>query len=299
LKPGVRAFHHAQASPWKEASMSTDLGAVAFGLVASCSWGAADFSGGVATRRAPVGSVVVATQAIGLVLFIVLAAALPQPFPSLPDLVWDGAAGVADTVGLLAFYRALAVGRMGIAAPITAVLTAATPTLFGAFFQGLPQPLQLAGFVLAVLAVWLLSRSEATSGHPTGRGLAVLAGLSFGGFLILIDQGAHTTIFWPLAVARTVSLLFLLMSILLRRQQVLPTRTALLPVVVAGLLDAGGSICFVLATHAGRLDVATILSSLYPAITVLLAALILREKVRRLQAIGILLALVASSLISR
>lgn len=113
FEASVRAFHHAQASPWKEASMSTDLKAVAFGLVASCSWGAADFSGGVATRRAPVGSVVVATQAIGLVLFIVLAAALPQPFPSLPDLVWDGAAGVADTVGLLAFYRALAVGRMG------------------------------------------------------------------------------------------------------------------------------------------------------------------------------------------
>lgn len=279
--------------------MGTDLLAVAFGLVASCSWGAADFSGGVATRRAPVGSVVVATQAIGLVLFIVLAAALPHPFPSLPDLVWDGAAGVADTVGLLAFYRALAVGRMGIAAPITAVLTATTPTLFGAFFEGVPHPLQLAGFVLAVLAIWLLSRSEATSGHSAGRGLAVLAGLSFGGFLILIDQGAHTTIFWPLAVARTVSLLFLLMSILLRRQQVLPKRMALLPVGVAGLLDAGGSICFVLATHAGRLDVATILSSFYPAITVLLAALILREKVTRLQAIGILLALVASSLISR
>jgi len=202
-------------------------------------------------------------------------------------------------VGLLAFYRALAVGRMGIAAPMTAVLTAATPTLFGAFVQGWPQPLHLAGFVLAVLAVWVLSRSETPSGHEAFRGLAVLAGLSFGGFLILIDQGAHTTMFWPLAVARTVSCLCLLLSIKLRRQPVLPTRTTVLPVGVAGLFDAGGSICFVLATHAGRLDVATILSSLYPAITVLLAALILREKVTRLQAIGILLALVASSLISR
>ena len=252
--------------------MNTDLGAVAFGLAASCSWGAADFSGGVATRRAPVGSVVVATQAIGLVLFIVLAAALPQPFPSPPDLLWDAAAGVADTVGLLAFYRALAVGRMGIAAPMTAVLTAATPTLFGAFFQGVPPPLHLAGFVLAVLAVWLLSRSEGTRGHEAFRGLAVLAGLSFGGFLILIDQGAHTTIFWPLAVARTVSFLFLLISILLRRQPLLPQRTAWLPVGVVGLFDAGGSICFVLAAHAGRLDVATILSSLYPAITALLSS---------------------------
>lgn len=279
--------------------MSTGLGAVAFGLAASCCWGAADFSGGVATRRAALWSIVVATQAIGLVLFLVLAAALPQPFPSLPNLLWDGAAGLADTVGLLAFYRALAVGRMGIAAPITAVLTAATPTLFDAFFQGWPQPLHLAGFVLAVLAICMLSRSAESGGPSAGRGLAVLAGLSFGGFLILIDQGAHTTIFWPLTVARAVSCLFLLLSLLLRRQPVLPTRTALLPLGVAGLFDAGGSICFVLATHTGRLDVATILSSLYPVLTVLLAALLLRENVTRLQAIGILLALVASSLLSR
>ena len=278
--------------------MNHNLVTVLFGLAASLSWGAGDFSGGLATRRTSVFSVVVAAHATGLVLLVALALAWSEPFPSAIDLIWGVTAGLAGAVGLVAFYQALAVGRMGVNAPITAVLAAAVPVLFSAFFEGLPNLLQLAGFVLALIAVGLISRPEGAARRPEGLGLALLAGLGFGGFLILIAQVSHTAIFWPLAAARFASSLFILIIILIRREEVLPKKTVLPIVLLAGALDVAGNAFFVLAAHTGRLDVSAILSSLYPAVTVLLASVILRERVTRLQAVGIIVALVAIPLIS-
>ena len=278
--------------------MNQNLGTVAFGLAASLSWGVGDFSGGLATRRANVFSVVLAAHAIGLGLLVALALAWSEPLPSALVIVWGGAAGLAGAVGLAAFYRALAVGRMGITAPITAVLAAAVPVIFSAFFEGLPGLLQLAGFVLALIAVGLISRPQGTMGRPEGLGLALLAGLGFGGFLILIGQVSPTAIFWPLAAARLSSFLFMFAILVIGRQEVLPKKAVFPLVLLAGTLDVAGNTFFVLAAHAGRLDVSAILSSLYPAVTVLLASIILRERVTRWQAIGILAALVAIPLIA-
>ena len=141
--------------------MNHALSAVAFGLAASLSWGTGDFSGGLATRRASVFTIVAAAHATGLVLLVALAVLWSEPLPSALDIVWGGTAGLVGAVGLASFYRALAVGRMGITAPITAVLAASLPVLFSAFLQGLPGLLQLAGFVLALIAVGLISRPEA------------------------------------------------------------------------------------------------------------------------------------------
>jgi len=274
------------------------LSTVAFALAASLSWGARDFSGGLATRRAQVLSVVVAAYAVGLILLIAFALIWSEPFPTTLDFIWGSVAGLAGAVGLVAFYQALAVGRMGVVAPIAAMLSAAVPVLFGAFFEGLPGPLQLIGFVLALLAVGLISGLGVVKGRPKGLGLALLAGLGFGSFFILISRVSHGAVFWPLAAARLSSFLFLLAVVLIRRQKVLPEKPVLPIVLLAGALDVAGNAFFVLATHAGRLDVAAILSSLYPAVTVLLASIILRERVTRLQTIGILVALVAIPLIS-
>ena len=278
--------------------MNQNLNTVAFGLAASLSWGAGDFSGGLATRRVNVFSVVLAAHAIGLVLLVALALVWSEPLPSALDIVWGGAAGLAGAVGLAAFYRALAVGRMGITAPITAVLAAAIPVIFSAFFEGLPGLLQLAGFVLALIAVGLISRPQGGMGRPEGLGLALLAGLGFGGFLILIGQVRPGAIFWPLVAARFASFLFMLAIVLIGRQEVLPKKAVFPLVLLAGTLDVAGNTFFVLAAHTGRLDVSAILSSLYPAVTVVLASIILRERVTRWQAIGILVALVAIPLIS-
>jgi drug/metabolite transporter (DMT)-like permease len=221
-----------------------------------------------------------------------------EPVPALTDLLWGGLAGVAGMIGVLSFYAALARGKMGIAAPISAVLTAALPVLFSMFTAGLPTPLQLGGFALAGLAIALISGQQRTAEPSKGMGLALLAGCGFGCFFILISRVSHDATFWPLAVARFTSVLFLLLVTLIRQQQVLPRTTAVPLILLAGVLDAIGNTFFVLAAHTGRLDIAAILSSLYPAATVLLAAIVLRERVTRIQGIGILLALVAVPLIS-
>lgn len=278
--------------------MNGALATVVFGLLASLCWGSGDFNGGLASRRATASSVVIAAYAVGFVLLIGLALIWRERFPAAVDILWGGLAGVVGAIGLISFYSALSIGRMGIAAPVSAVLTAALPVIFSAFTEGLPGPFQLGGFVLALLAIALISRPEPTKGRPEGIGLALLAGCGFGFFFILISRVSAGATFWPLATARFTSVLFLLAFVGLRREPMLPGRPVAPLVLLAGILDALGNAFFVLAAHSGRLDVAAVLSSLYPAATVLLAALLLRERVTRIQMLGILLALIAVPLIS-
>src|SRR5579885_671317 len=278
--------------------MDNAFATIAFGLLASLCCGSGDFNGGLASRRATASSVVIAAYAVGCVLLVVLAFIWREPLPLAVDILWGGLAGVAGAIGLIAFYSALSVGRMGIAAPISAVLTASLPVLFSVFTQGLPGPLQLCGFVLALLAIALISRPERSKGRPEGLGLALLAGCGFGCFFILISRVSAGSTFWPLAVARLSSVLLLVIMTGVRQQPLLPKLDVAPLVLLAGILDAIGNAFFVLAAHTGRLDVAAILSSFYPAATVLLALLILRERLTRVQAIGIALALVAVPLIS-
>src|SRR5579872_460253 len=278
--------------------MSHTLATVVFGLAASLFWGSGDFNGGLASRRSNASSVVIAAYAIGFVLLIVLALLWREPFPSTIDIMWGALAGLAGAIGLIAFYSALSIGRMGIAAPVSAILTASLPVLFSLFTAGLPTWLQLGGFILALIAIGLISRPERAKGRPEGLGLAMLAGCGFGCFFILISRVTPTSTFWPLATARFTAVLFLLIVTLLRREPTLPKTTVVPFVVLAEVLDAIVNAFFVLATHNGRLDIAAVLSSLYPAATVLLAALVLRERVTRIQGIGILVALIAVPLIS-
>jgi drug/metabolite transporter (DMT)-like permease len=271
---------------------------IAFGLAASLCWGSGDFSGGLASRRAQASSVVLADYTVGFVLLVLLALIWNEPFPNPSDLLWGGLAGVAGVLGLLSFYTALSRGKMGIVAPVSAVLTATLPVLFSAFTAGLPTLLQLAGLVLALLAIGLISRPERTKGLPEGIGLALLAGCGFGCFFILISRVNPAATFWPLAVARFTAVVILLIMAGLRRKPI-QLGSAVAPLVVlAGTLGAVGNVCFLIAAHSGRLDIATILSSLYPAATVGLSALVLRERATRLQAVGVLLVLVAVPLIS-
>lgn len=271
---------------------------IIFGLAASLFWGSGDFNGGLAARRASASSVVVATYVIGCVLLVALALIWREPIPSLADLGWGGLAGLAGVIGLIAFYSALSIGNMGIAAPVSAVLTATIPVLFGIVTQGPPSLLQMGGFALALCAIALISRPQRAKRNPKGLGLALLAGCGFGLFFILISRVSPTAVFWPLAIARIASIIFVLIVVWIRREPALPSRNVTPFVLMAGVLDALGNAFFVLASHSGRLDVATVLSSLYPAATVLLAVIVLKERLSRIQALGVLFALIAVPLIS-
>ncbi|MBK9715660.1 MAG: DMT family transporter [Kouleothrix sp.] len=275
-----------------------DTAAVVFGLASALSWGAGDFSGGLATKRAPVFGVLAIGHTVGLLLLIVLALVWGEPLPAAADLGWGLAAGLAGAVGLAALYRALAIGQMGMVAPLSAVLTAALPALFGVLSDGLPGARTLAGFGLALLAIWLVAGTGAARGARDGLGLAVLAGCAFGLFFILVHRAGASAVFWPLVAARIGSLGLVLPIAIGRRQLLGPDRQLLVPVLLSGALDVAGNACFVLAGQAGRLDVAAILASLYPASTVLLAALLLGERVLRVQVVGIVAALAAIALIA-
>jgi drug/metabolite transporter (DMT)-like permease len=275
-----------------------DLAAVVFGLASALSWGAGDFSGGLAARRAPVFGILVISHTAGLLLLVVLALVWREPLPPAGDLAWGLVAGLAGAIGLAALYRALAVGQMGMVAPVSAVLTAALPALFGALTEGLPGMLTLFGFALALVGIWLVAGTGASAGARDGLGLAVLAGCGFGVFFILVHQAGANAVFWPLVAARVGSLGLVLPIAFGRRQLLRPDARLLAVVVLSGALDVAGNAFFVLAGQAGRLDVAAILASLYPASTVGLAALLLRERVMRVQMLGIVAALAAIALIA-
>ena len=273
--------------------------ALVFGLASALAWGAGDFSGGLATKRGNVYSVVLISQIIGGFFLAILALLLRETFPPTNDLLFGAVAGLAGVIGLLALYSGLATGRMGIVAPLTAVLSATIPIIFSLFTEGIPPTMQIFGFGLALVAVWLLSGAGGTEGvQITELGYAVIAGSGFALFFILIDQANETAVFWPLVMARIASVTFLGLFILLRGVWERPSRKQLPLIILAGMLDALGNAFFTLSARYGRLDLAAILSSLYPASTVLLAQLILHERLDRNQWIGVIVALLAVVLIT-
>ncbi|MBX3081139.1 MAG: DMT family transporter [Anaerolineae bacterium] len=277
---------------------NSELGSIVFGLISAASWGAGDFSGGLATKRANVYGVVVISQVVGVICLIVLALLLRETIPPFTDWVWGGAAGIAGALGILCLYRALATTRMGIAAPVSAVVTATVPVIFAIFTQGLPATYKLIGFVIALIAVWLTSQSDGGRIRVSDLTMPLLAGIGFGSFLILIDQGNDVSVLWSLVAARFASIVMMIGVIATTRQAWRPAAPQLKIIGLAGILDTGGNLFYSLAAQTGYLAQAAVLSSLYPAATVMLALMILREKLHRVQMLGVVLAVVAIALIA-
>ncbi len=280
--------------------MPSSLAQVLLGLGSAVTWGAGDFSGGLAARRSPLLGVLLIAQLTGATLFALLALLTQEGAPPAASLGWAMTAGALGAGGLAALYRGLAVGRMAVVAPVSAVLSAALPVAWGALAEGVPAATRLAGFALALLGIWLVAGGGGAEATPrrAGLGLALLAGACFGGFLVFMNLGGRGGTFWPLTAARATAFLLLLLAGVARRGPWRPAAGALPLVLLTGALDACGNALFVLASQAGRLDVAAVLASMYPASTVLLAAALLREKVGRAQAVGIAVALLAIVLIT-
>jgi drug/metabolite transporter (DMT)-like permease len=279
--------------------VGSELSAIFCGLASAASWGAGDFSGGFATKRSNVYSVVIVSQSVGVIGLTVVALLLSEPFPMLDDMLYGGIAGISGVIGLVALYRGLALGRMGIVAPVAAVVAAAVPVIFSMFIEGLPAMPQRVGFVTALVAVWFISRTDGEA-KIRGRdlGLPVVAGLGFGLFFIFIDRVNDGAVLWPLVAARIASISMLFVVIAFLRQRGTPAIKQLPVITLAGIFDTGGSAFFALATQISRLDIAAVLASLYPAATILLARFILQERLIPQQWGGIMAALIAVVLIS-
>jgi len=259
-----------------------------YGVASAASWGTGDFCGGLAAKRTDLFRVVIGSQLFGVLMLAAAAVAFGDGTPTVASVLWSAVAGLCGAVGLLSLYKALAVGRMGLAAPVSGVLSAALPVVAGSATDGMPGWLRFAGFMLALSGVWLVASSERARFRLRDLGLPIAAGLGFGFFIVVISWASGRGVFWPLVAARVASLSVLAVVATLTRQPLLPERRHLPIVAMSGIGDAGGNAFLVLAAHAGRLDVAAVLSSLYPATTVLLAWLILHERLTRLQLAGLL-----------
>jgi drug/metabolite transporter (DMT)-like permease len=278
--------------------MKSGLSAVLLGLASAASWGAGDFSGGLASKRTSAYTVVVLSQFVSLVFLALAALLIAEGDISTQDMILGGLAGGCGALGLVALYSGLARGPMGVVAPVTAVVAAIVPVAFSITLEGLPGTQQMMGFAIALVAVWLISQTGREGNiHLRDLKLPILAGIGFGVFFILIDRVSENAILWPLVSARTTLILLVLFIAILKRQMERPAFDQLPIIALAGIFDTGGTAFFALATRIGRLDISAILSSLYPAVTVMLAWIILKEKLTIRQWFGVLLVIIAVILI--
>ena len=274
----------------------------AYSVTAVFLWGASDFAGGYGSRRANAFVLTAFSHICALALMLAIAFTQHGTFPNRASIFWAVTAGVIGGFSIAIFYRALASGHMGLAAPIGALLGAAIPTLVDIALEGAPSRWSILGFALAILAIWLIARPEAQgendeSDHPKGVGAAALAGVGFAGFYLCIHEATGSPT-WVAAISRIGSFFATSIAILATRAPLELNRSATIFGGLAGCLDVIGVALFIFASEHGRLDEAVVITSLYPAITVLLARIVLKEHFSRWKFVGLLAALAAVPLIA-
>ncbi|MGY1832976.1 EamA family transporter [Geodermatophilus sp. SYSU D01180] len=276
--------------------------AMVLALASAVVYGMADFCGGIASRRAAAAAVVALSQAAGLVAVVLLLPWLGgSPTPA--DLGWGAAAGVAGGAGLLLFYRALATGVMSVVAPVTAVAAAALPVVGGLLLGERIGVLAALGILLALVAVVLVAAegglSSLRTARPASVGPALTAGAGFGLFFVLLDRTGEDSGLSPLLAARVVSVLLIGGLALASGRSLLVSRRVLPVVVLAGVADMTANALFLVATQVGeQLAITGVLASLYPASTVVLAQVVLRERLAGAQRAGLAVAAAAVVLIA-
>jgi drug/metabolite transporter (DMT)-like permease len=270
--------------------------AVALGLGSSLCWGFADFFAGLQSRRRPLLAVLVVSQGVALVLLVPFAVAFAGELPSAAAVGWAALAGAAGVVALGSFYRGLAIGTMSVVAPISAT-GAGVPVLVGLAEGERPEPLQVAGIVVALVGVILASRESepaedlGADHRPADRaavGLALVAAVGFGSFFVGIDRASATAeVAWVIVISRSCSLALVFLAALAARPALPRDGRNIAALAMVGALDLGANGLYALATTEGLLAVVAVLSSLYPAVTVVLARFVLAERVSRLQELGV------------
>ena len=285
-------------------------------LAAALLWGGGDFTGGMGVKGAGGSTgaalrVVIMSHAISLCVLIAVGLLRGDSFPHGAPLAWAIVAGMMGGSSVCVFYIALSRGAMGVSAAVSGLLAAAIPALASVGIDGAPGPQHLVGFLLAGIAIWLIAAAPNERSDRGTMGLAIISGAGFGLYFVGLKFAGVAGIVWPMAAARTASVTLCSISLLLllafeKRSGNLnpnPTRVAIgrntmLWALGTAIMDTSGNMLFVAATRTGRLDVASVLASLYPATTILLAAWTLHERPTRRQGLGMGLAAAAVVLIT-
>jgi drug/metabolite transporter (DMT)-like permease len=297
------------------------LAPAAYSVTAVFLWGTADFAGGYGSRRANAFVLTAFSHLCAFALMFTIALSQHGAFPSRASIVWALMAGAVGGFSLSLFYRALAAGQMGVTAPIAALVGAVIPTMVDIALEGAPSHWTICGFVLAVVAIWLITRPESSdkesvkesldkesadkessdqkdaSGRPAGVAMAALAGVGFAGFYLCIHQAGGSPV-WIAAISRVGSFTATAVAVLVTRAPLALDRPRAALGMLAGFLDISASALFIFASQHGRLDEAVVITSLYPAVTVLLARFILKEHFSRWKLVGLLTALAAVPMIA-
>ena len=275
--------------------------AVALGLAAGISWGIADFLGGLKSRQLNVLSVLLVSQVAGAVLVAAIVAARGEGPPATEYLVYGVLGGLSGLAGLAAFYRGMAVGAMAVVAPISAT-GAAIPVTVGLATGDRPGVLQMVGLALALVGVVLAAREVADGTRAAqlaaGTGLALLAACGFGGFFVGMDAASDGDVLWALLVSRVFDVLVLAGVALALRSRHDFSRPDLRDMAAVGFFDVTANALFAFASTRGLVSLVAVLASMYPVVTVVLARLVLRERVSRIQEVGVAVAIVGVAAIA-
>ncbi|HED24255.1 MAG TPA: DMT family transporter [Firmicutes bacterium] len=278
------------------------LGAI-YALIAAVLYGGGDFGGGFASRRLNHYQVLLIFSLVGVVAMAVLALLWNEEMPTATSIINAMLASTFGAFGLATLYKGLASRRACIVAPSSAVIAAGLPVIYGAIVQGLPDNVTLTGFILAAIGIWLTTRGdpsigEQTAGENAGGGLliGVLAGLGFGLFFIFMARIEPGPVFSPLIFGKLASIAVALFVIILGKMP-LPNPVKNPLALVAGFLDVMANVLYLVSSSLTRPDIAAVLVCTYPAVTVLLSMLFLKEKINRSQGFGVLVCIVAITLI--
>ena len=276
--------------------------ALVLALLSAVFYGTADFLGGVAARRSAALAATALAQGVGLVVVFLGAPFFPGERMLLAEAGWGVGAGVTGAIGVALLYYGLAVGRVSVVAPVTAVCAIAIPVLVAGALGERPGPLAVCGIGAAVLSVGLISRGVDPAGKTAARDrsiwIALASGVAIGAFLVCLARAGTRSGLWPLVVARASSTVLLAAAALVSKDGLRVSRAALLPAVACGTIDVLANALYVLAAGTGPLGLVATLASLYPASTVLLARIVLKERLRGVQSVGLACATVAIVLIT-
>lgn len=270
---------------------------IIYGILSAATWGTGDFAGGLSSRKVGAYRAVFYADFIGLLVLVFASFVYSEPFPSISGWINSLLAGALGSFGLLILYYSLSIGQMSIAAPVSALFAALLPVIVGAITEGLPSAIQLIGFIFALAAIWLISQGDGKFhiSRLSDLRFPILAGVGFGSYFIFIHNAAGdpNSFLWPMIISRAAGTVLVFFMVFARRETFVVPHDTWGLMLLNATLDLTGNFFYILASKSGRLDIAAVLSSLYPGSTVILAWLLLKEHLSRIQLVGILLALAA------